>query len=62
MYASKKSERVDWHGGVAPTFAKSFLSVLIRMSDTRPQRKITIMKELKMENQWIWCSKNLGSL
>ena len=28
------------------------------MRATRPQRKITIMKELKMLNQWIWCSKN----
>ena len=27
--------------------------------DTNPMRKMTIMNELKMENQWIWCSKKL---
>jgi hypothetical protein len=29
------------------------------MSVTRPHRNTTIMVELKMENQWIWCPKKL---
>ena len=30
------------------------------MSETRPQRKTTIMVELKIENQWIWWPKKLA--
>jgi hypothetical protein len=40
---------------------RSDLRVRIRISATRPTRKSTIMKELKMENQWIWCSKKSTS-
>jgi hypothetical protein len=28
----------------------------MRIRTTRPQRKMTIMKELKMENQWIYAA------
>lgn len=39
------------------TLAKSCFKVRTRMSATRPQRKMTIMNALKMENRWIRCSK-----
>lgn len=36
-------------------------SVRIMIMVTRPTRKRTIMNELKMENQWMRCWKNVGS-